>query len=61
MSCDEWMRTIYYICDLCGRSKPSHDETKCWCRNKIVRKRIACGQDRAEDVCADFETKMVER
>ena len=59
MSCDEWMRTMYYLCDLCARAKP-RSFGECWCRNKVVRKKVASGRSRSEDVCADFKPKVVE-
>lgn len=63
MSCDEWMRAMYYyyLCDLCARAKPRSDSMECWCRNKVVRKKVASGKDSSEDVCADFKPKVVER
>lgn len=60
MSCDEWMRTMYYLCDLCARTKPRSGSMECWCKNKVVRKKIASGRDSSEDVCADFIAKEVE-
>ncbi len=61
MSCDEWMRTMYYLCDLCARAKPRSDSSECWCRNKVVRKKVASCRSRSEDVCADFKPKAVDQ
>lgn len=61
MSCDESMRTGFYLCDLCATSKARSDLSTCWCRNKVVEKKVAFGGERAKDVCADFEAKAVKR